>query len=110
MSNFILSAVLLLWTLTAICLGGRMTGGWTDLDTNDLSVKNVTHFAVEMYNKQSNSINMKQLVTIKSAKSQIVAGRKFIITFAIGETNCSKNGIQKNNHNECPLTNTSVSV
>ena len=112
MSNSLLVSIWTLICLFVICSGRtpQLIGGWSDLNTNDLSVKNITDFAVDMYNKQSNSINMKQLVTIKSAKSQLVAGRKFSITFAVGETNCSKNGIQRNNHKECPLTNTSVSV
>lgn len=109
MSKFVLTAILTIF-LGLICLSSvcssRMAGGWSDLDPNNESVKNVTHFAVDMYNKQSNAINIHQLIAIKSAKSQVVSGRKFEIVFAVGETDCSKNGIQRNDVRECPLSDT----
>ena len=113
MSKFVLTAILTIF-LGLICLSSvcssRIAGGWSDLDLNNESVKNVAHFAVDMYNKQSNAMNIHQLIAIKSAKSQVVSGRKFEIVFAVGETNCSKNGIQKNDIRECPLSNTKVSL
>lgn len=109
MSNSLLTILLLLTIGCAALASGPMTGGWTQLDVNDQKVKNLTDLAVDRYNQQSNSINMKQLVTIKSAKHQLVAGSKYAITFAVGETNCSKNGIQTNSYKDCPLTNSSVS-
>jgi len=107
-SRFIILAILGL-SLCFLVFGDRpLVGGWTDLNVEDENVKNLTLLALDRYNKQTNSINLKQLVRIKSAKAQLVSGRKFAITFTIGETLCSKNGIQKRSAKECPITNTST--
>ncbi|XP_054153598.1 cystatin-1-like [Oppia nitens] len=90
------------------CLASRMTGGWSLMLVDSEDVKNLTDFAVDMYNKRSNAIHYKQLIRIKDAKQQVVSGRKISITFVVGETNCSKNGINNHNLKDCPLTNTNT--
>lgn len=81
-------------------------GGWTQQNvTNNRAVENAAQYAVNMYNHGSNSIYFKKLVTIKSARTQVVAGIKYVITFDIGETECKKNAneLTENNGKECQL-------
>ncbi|CAG2175225.1 unnamed protein product [Oppiella nova] len=92
MSKLAVIAVIVWTTCLVGGSGDRMTGGVKQVSVDSDNVKNLADLAVDRYNKGSNAINYKQLITIKEAKHQVVAGSKWFITFTIGEIQCPKNG------------------
>ncbi|NWU99944.1 CYT protein, partial [Upupa epops] len=57
---------------------------------NDRGLQQALRFAMAEYNKASNDMYSSRVVRLISAKSQIVAGVKYIMEVEIGRTTCQK--------------------
>lgn len=71
------------WSMT-------MPGGWTEQDADDTHVQELAQTALAKMEMKSNSLFASKLVEVTKARSQVVAGIRFDITFTIGMTNCRK--------------------
>ena len=58
-------------------------GGWFFMSTDDQTVTRLASIATDHHNSASNSD--KKLVSIKSARAQVVAGMNYEITFVISD-------------------------
>ncbi|XP_062427298.1 cystatin-like [Rhea pennata] len=67
-----------------------LVGAPMDVSDNDEGLQRALHFAMAEYNKASNDKYSSRVVRIISAKTQIVAGIKYIMEVEIGRTNCTK--------------------
>ncbi|CAL1578221.1 unnamed protein product [Knipowitschia caucasica] len=77
----------------AVFLSGAwcaMTGALKDMDVNDTVVQDALTFAVNKHNMGTNDVFRNDVVRVVKAQSQVVAGRKFIITVDMARTNCRK--------------------
>ncbi|XP_063293525.1 cystatin-M isoform X2 [Pelobates fuscus] len=95
--------VALLTMCVMISLGALslVPGGWSEGDPNSDGVKKVTAYCVKRYNMESNDVTLYNLIKIKSAQQQVVAGVNYKIVFFIGKTRCRKNGNMSLTN--CPL-------
>lgn len=67
-----------------------MPGGWSSMSLDDPKANELASKAVAHHNKVSNNLFYKKLVTVKSIKSQVVAGVNYEVIFDIGVTECPK--------------------
>ncbi|XP_032090069.1 cystatin-like [Thamnophis elegans] len=65
-------------------------GGIIKIPVTNEGVKEAAAFAVEQYNKGSQNANYFKELRIVKAKSQVVAGVKYILTVEVGKTVCEK--------------------
>uniref|UniRef100_P0DXA0 U7-hexatoxin-Hi1a n=1 Tax=Hadronyche infensa TaxID=153481 RepID=T71A_HADIN len=88
-----------------VCAVGAsmMTGGWTNKDVNDEEVKKLAIFASTKFNEKSNSLVFEKMCKILEAKSQLVAGMLYDITFEASPTVCKKNDKNYVPIYQCPL-------
>ncbi|XP_015783476.1 cystatin-1 [Tetranychus urticae] len=84
--KFILFAVCLIGAVFAI----EMDGGWSSISVDHPTVIQLAAKGVEHHNKIANNLYYKKLITIKEAKSQVVAGMNYEVKFLIGKTECVK--------------------
>ncbi|KAF7238404.1 Cystatin [Varanus komodoensis] len=69
-----------------------MPGGLVDRSVADPDVRKAAAFAVEAYNRASNSLFYYKVLRILDAKSQVVAGVKYYLTVELVSTQCEKKG------------------
>jgi hypothetical protein len=81
-------------------------GGWTRLDTEQESVREVAQFAVEEIGKQRNSPNYAQLGDIVSARAHVVSGYRYNIVLNRHETSCPVSTADAATN--CPTTSTEL--
>ena len=90
-----------------------MPGGWMDHPTNSSKIIDAANYAFKHVNKVSNSLYYYKMMNIIEAKSQVVAGVKYQITFDMGATKCRRNGDNSHLTDEalasCELDNSLVS-
>lgn len=79
------------------------TGGWRDRPVDSEDIQKFATLAVSENSKRSNSLYFEKLVKIIAAKTQVVAGIKYNITFEIAPTECKKNDKSYDQMSECPL-------
>nr|B1P1J3.1 RecName: Full=Cystatin-1; AltName: Full=Cystatin JZTX-75; Flags: Precursor [Chilobrachys guangxiensis]ABY71743.1 cystatin-like peptide [Chilobrachys guangxiensis] len=91
--------------LTVLCgfSASTKTGGWRDKDVDDEDIRKFATLAASENSKMSNSLYFEKLVKVIEAKSQVVSGVKYNITFEIAPTECKKNGKGYDKLSECPL-------
>ncbi|XP_061601026.1 cystatin C (amyloid angiopathy and cerebral hemorrhage) [Cololabis saira] len=88
----------MMWKIAFVCLSALFTvgltglvGGFTDVDVNDERVQNAMNFAVAQHNRKLNDMYLRQVVEVVKAKSQVVAGMKYVITVKMARSSCRKN-------------------
>ncbi|XP_020824025.1 cystatin-M [Phascolarctos cinereus] len=69
---------------------GNMLGARTPLSTSHPEVKRVTQYAVETFNKGSNSVYYFRDTRVIKAERQLVSGIKYYLTVEMGSTECRK--------------------
>ncbi|CAH1262746.1 KNG1 [Branchiostoma lanceolatum] len=69
---------------------GGLAGGVNPTDPNSQSVLEMSAFAVDTINAQSNSMYLSKLVQVHSASTQVVAGINYHLELEIGATSCYK--------------------
>jgi hypothetical protein len=67
----------------------HLLGGITPADPSSEEIKAHAAFALQAIQAQSNSPNLLNIVRIKNAGTQTVAGKKIYLTMEIGQTKCS---------------------
>lgn len=76
----------------------HVLGGFSNMDLSNqetlVRVQNVTKFAMKSLNGKSNELYHHNHIRILDAKSQVVAGSKFVINLYTGETTCAKNQVE----------------
>ncbi|XP_065264081.1 cystatin-POGU1-like [Emys orbicularis] len=85
--------------------GERLAGGLQEVPISDPGVQAAVRFAVEAYNKASNSLHYSRAERVLLALSQVVAGMKYYLTVQLVTTQCRKNGAGLGNGDlsTCPL-------
>ncbi|TNN74363.1 Cystatin [Liparis tanakae] len=74
---------------------GSMTGGFTDLDSNDEGVRNALSFSVVQHNRNSNDMFLSQVAEVIKAERQVVSGYKYRLTVRMAKTPCRKGGAEE---------------
>ncbi|KAI8480001.1 hypothetical protein Bbelb_422500 [Branchiostoma belcheri] len=70
--------------------GGFLTGGLHPTNPTSQEVLEMSAFAVDTINEQSNSMYLSKLVRVHSASTQVVAGTNYHLELEIGATSCFK--------------------
>ncbi|XP_037761031.1 cystatin-POGU1 [Chelonia mydas] len=85
--------------------GERLVGGLQEVPVSDPGVQAAVRFAVEAYNRASNSLHYSRAERVLRARSQVVAGMKYYLTVQLVTTQCRKNGAGLGNGDvsTCPL-------
>ncbi|XP_007896565.2 cystatin-M-like [Callorhinchus milii] len=65
-----------------------MVGVAIRIDPTSAEAQKAAQYAMKEYNKNCNSSYLLNMISIVSAKSQIVAGLKYYLTVQVEETNC----------------------
>ena len=68
----------------------HLLGGITPADPSSEEIKAHAAFALQAIQAQSNSRNLLNIVRIKNAGTQTVAGKKVYLTVEVGQTKCAK--------------------
>ncbi|XP_078503106.1 cystatin-like [Lissotriton helveticus] len=89
-------AVLYAAVPTARC----MPGGWKDVDVQDEGLKKAMSFAMLEYNKGSNDMYRRNIMSISEARRQIVAGINYEAEVVTGLTTCLQTAPE---NEECPF-------
>ncbi|XP_067400170.1 cystatin-POGU1-like [Emydura macquarii macquarii] len=89
--------------------GERIVGGVQEVPISDPGVQAAVRFAVEAYNRASNSLRYCRAERVLRARSQVVAGMKYYLTVQLVTTQCQKNraGLGNVDISTCPLPPTS---
>uniref|UniRef100_A0A452IUJ3 Egg-white cystatin n=1 Tax=Gopherus agassizii TaxID=38772 RepID=A0A452IUJ3_9SAUR len=85
--------------------GERLAGGLQEVPISDPGVQAAVRFAVDAYNRASNSLHYCRAEQVLRARSQVVAGMKYYLTVQLVTTQCRKNGAGLGNRDisTCPL-------
>ncbi|OCT79760.1 cystatin [Xenopus laevis] len=102
MSSSVYLVLVLSLSLLVTLASTGMPGAPVAANTGSEEVKNAANFALERFNLMSTNKHIYKLLTVKSAKTQVVAGRNYILEIIIGATNCQKNSHY--NLQACKLT------
>ncbi|KAI0221793.1 Cathepsin F [Lamellibrachia satsuma] len=95
--------VLLLLTGSCLSLASGLFGGDTDIDVNDDDIQKLAKAAVDQLNARSNSMFKSKLVTLKSAKVQLVSGLLYKLKLDVGTSDCRKGDTSKQ-LDDCAVT------
>jgi len=89
----------------------HVLGGFSPMDLSNREtnarVQNVSKFAMKSLNEKSNDLYHHAPLRVLDAKSQVVAGTKYVINIYTGQTTCAKNQVQADQvtGERCPLSN-----
>ncbi|XP_077204380.1 kininogen-1 [Paroedura picta] len=68
------------------------TGCWAPISTNSLQLLPLVRHTIRRYNNENNHPSLFEVLEIKRAQSQVVAGWNYAFEYLIKETNCSRAG------------------
>ncbi|XP_038264805.1 cystatin-M [Dermochelys coriacea] len=85
--------------------GEHLVGGLQEVPVSDPGVQAAVRFAVEIYNRASNSLYYSRAERVLRARSQVVTGVKYYLTVQLVTTRCRKNGagLENGDVSTCPL-------
>ena len=84
-------------------------GGWKEINPAQAKSLKSLENLVSHINKASNSLFHQSLVSLKTARRQIVSGAKYQFEFSLAETNCNKSE-KKANLKECLVANDAKTI
>ncbi|RWS24651.1 cystatin-like protein [Leptotrombidium deliense] len=77
--------------IIAMSAVGSMVGNFTDMK-DEKKIKELQDFCMTRLNQQTNSIYLKNVAKVVSAKQQVVSGMMYELVLEVGMTACRKSG------------------
>uniref|UniRef100_A0A646QI32 Cystatin n=1 Tax=Hemiscolopendra marginata TaxID=943146 RepID=A0A646QI32_9MYRI len=90
---------------------GKLVGGWSETDSSADKIRELSEFAVDEIDAQSNALYKQKIAEIIQAETQVVSGIKYRIRLRLSYTTCKKTAKQVNDQcDEDPEQNSNVCV